>query len=78
MPTFKKSKGVKGLFSDAQLQMALKSVLEKSMSIRKAAKEFDVPRSTLADYVKRSKQGGTESISKLSMTTKQVRIMFIT
>ena len=72
MPTFKKSKGKKGLFTEAQLQLALKSTLEDKASIRAAAIEFGVPKSTLSDYVKRLKMSGSKSVSKLSMTTKQV------
>ena len=72
MPTFKKTKEKRGLFSDVQLQLALKSTLEDGNSIRKAANECGVPRSTLADYVKRAKMSGSKTVSKLSMTTKQV------
>ena len=50
MLTFKKLKKKSGLFTDDQLQLALKSTLEDGISIRKAAKEFHVPKSTLADY----------------------------
>ena len=73
MPTFKKSKEKRSLFSDAQLQQALKSIIEDGNSLRKAAKEYIIPKSTLADYVKRSKKNDSISISKLSMTTKQVK-----
>ena len=45
MPTFKKNKGEKGLFSENQLQSALTSARD-GMSIRKAAEKFGVPRST--------------------------------
>ena len=40
MPTFKKSKRKKGLFTEAQLQLALKSTLEDKASIRAAAIKF--------------------------------------
>ena len=50
MLTFKKLKKKSGLFTDDQLQLALKSTLEDGISIRKATKEFHVPKSTLADY----------------------------
>ena len=72
MPTFKKSKEKTSLFTEAQLQLALKSTLEDKASIRAAAIEFGVPRSTPLDYVKRLKMTGSKSMSKLSMTTKQV------
>ena len=52
MPTFKKVKGTKKLFIDNQLHLALKSILKNRISLRKAAKEYCIPRSTLADYVK--------------------------
>jgi len=72
MPTFKKTKEKRGLFSDAQLQQALKSILEDGKSIRKSAEECGVRKSTLADYVQRAKMSDSKSVSKLSMTTKQV------
>ena len=43
MLTFKKLKKKSSLFTDNQLQLALKSTLEDGISIRKAAKEFHVP-----------------------------------
>ena len=52
MLTFKKLKKKYGLFTDDQLQLALKSTLEDGISIRKAAKEFHVSKSTLADYIR--------------------------
>ena len=58
MLTFKKLKEKYGLFTDYQLQLALKSTLEDGISIRKAAKEFHVHKSTLADYIRRAKMMG--------------------
>ena len=76
MPTFKTSKEKKGLFTDAQLQLALKRTLEDKASIRAAAKEFGIPKSTLSDHVKHQKMSGSSSMSKLSMATMQVRKMY--
>ena len=72
MFTFKNLKEKYGLFTDDQLQLALKSTLEDGISIRKAAKEFHVPKSTLADYIWRAKMSGKKSLPKMSMTTMQV------
>ena len=72
MLTFKKLKKKSGLFTDDQLQLALKSTLEDGISIRKAAKEFHVPKSNLADYIRRAKMNGKKSVPKMSMTTMQV------
>ena len=72
MLTFKKLKEKYGLFTGDQLQLALKSTLEDGISIRKAAKEFHVPKSILADYIRRAKMGGKKSVPKMSMTTMQV------
>ena len=72
MLTFKKLKKKSGLFTDDQLQLALKSTLEDGRSIRKAAKEFHVPKSTLADYIRRAKMSGKKSVPNVSMTTMQV------
>ena len=72
MLKFKKLKKKYGLFTDDQLQLALKSTLEDGISIRKAAKEFHVPKSTLADYIRRAKMSGKKSVQKMSMTTMQV------
>ena len=72
MLTFKKLKKKSSLFTDNQLQLALKSTLEDGISIRKAAKEFHVPKSTLADYIGRAKMSGKKFVPKMSVTTMQV------
>ena len=72
MLTFKKLKKKYGLFTDDQLQLALKNTLEDGISIRKAAEEFHVPKSTPADYIRRAKMSGKKSVPKMSMTTMQV------
>ena len=72
MLTFKKIKEKYGLYTNDQLQLALKSTLEDGISIRKAAKEFYVPKRTLADYIRRAKMSGKKSVPKMSMTTMQV------
>ena len=72
MLTFKKLEKKYGLFTDDQLQLALKSILEAGISIIKAAKKFHVPKSTLADYIRRAKMSGKKSVPKMSMTTMQV------
>ena len=46
MPAFKKFEGTKGLFTYNQLQIVLKSILEDGISLRKAAKEYCIGRST--------------------------------
>ena len=48
---FKKTSS-KGNFSETQLKQALRAVKEKSFSIRKAAKEYKLDRTTLTRYVK--------------------------
>ena len=72
MLTFKKLKKKYGLFTDDQLQFALKSTFEDGISIRKAAKEFHVPKSSLADYIRQAKMSGKKFVAKMSMTTMQV------
>ena len=72
MLTFKKLKEKYGLFTDDQLQLALKSTLEDGISIKKAAKEFHVPMSTLPDYIRQAKTNGKKSVPKISMATMQV------
>ena len=72
MLTFKKLKKKYGLFTDDQLQLALKNTLEDGISIRKAPKEFHIPMSTLADYIRRANMSGKKSVPKMSMTTMQV------
>ena len=72
MLTFKKVKEKYGLFSDDQFQLALKSTLEDGISIKKAFKEFHVPKSTLADYIRRAKMSGKKAVPKMSMTRMQV------
>ena len=41
--------------------MALVEVTEKGVSIRKASTDYNVPKSTLADYVKRKREGKVDS-----------------
>ena len=72
MLTFKKLKKKYGLFNVYQLQLSLKNTLEDGISIRKAAKEFHVPKSTLADYIRRAKMSGKKSVPKMFMTVMQV------
>ena len=72
MLSFKKLKKKYGLFTDDQLQLALKRTLEDGISIRKAAKEFHVPKSTLADYIRRANMSRKKSVPKMSVTTMQV------
>ena len=72
MLRFKKLKKKSGLFTDDQLQLALKSTLEDGISIRKAAKEFHVLKSTPADYIRQAKISGKKSVPKMSMTTIKV------
>ena len=47
-------------------------MLKDKASIKAAAIEFGIPKSILSDYVKRLKMSGSKSVSKLSMTTKQL------
>ena len=72
MPTFKKSKNKKGLFTKEELSLALKAVLENNSSIRKAAKENNMDRTTLSRYVREAKKNGETNMPKLSMTTMKV------
>ena len=69
MPTFKKRKTSKGLFSEDDLKNAVADVKSKSVSIRKAALKHNVDRSTLQRYVKKF---GDQEVHKHSMVTKQV------
>ena len=65
MLTFKKLKKKYGLFSDDHLQLSLKSTLQDGIGIRKVAKEFHVPKSTLADYIRRAKMSEKKSVPKV-------------
>lgn len=69
MPTFKENKGLKGLFTTKQLQLAV-ACAKDGMSFRQAAEKFGVPLSTLARYTKRERLQGVQT--KLSMSTAQV------
>ena len=64
MPTFKKSLHKNGKYSESQLQQAVKNVVEKGMSLRQAAREFEIPRTTLRTYVNLSKQAGDSIVKK--------------
>ena len=66
MPTFKKSKGKKGLFTKAQLQLALKSTLEDKASIRAAAIEFGQKISPCLTIGERKKLQGKTGLQLLS------------
>lgn len=76
MPTFKKSKNMRRLFTDEQLKLAVKDVTEKRLTLRRAVEVYGVPKTTLSRYVRRARQHGTEDIFKQSMVTKQVNRTF--
>ena len=73
MPTFKSRLLNKGLFSEEDLNKALKGVLTNELSFRKASKVYGIPigRPTLHRYKKKMHPGNTK-VKKISMTTTQV------
>ena len=71
MPTFKCNKSKKGLFSENDLNQALKDIVENAMSLREASRVYNIPIATLHRYKKNMKPGST-NVKKLSMVTTQV------
>ena len=72
MPTFKKRKTSRGLFSEASLNNAVKDVLQFKLSIRKACNKYGLDKSMLCRYVKLAEQTGDSNISKKSHKTTKV------
>ena len=64
MPTFKFRLSNKGLFSEENLNKALKEILTNELSFRKASKVYGIP-------IGKMHPGNTE-VKKMSMTTTQV------
>ena len=71
MPTFKSRLLNKGLFSEEDLNKALKDVLTNELSFRKASKIYRIPIGTFHRYKKKTHPGNNE-VKKMSMTTTQV------
>ena len=71
MTTFKCNKSKKGLFSENDLNQALKDIVENAMSLREASRVYNIPIATLHGYKKNMKPGRT-NVKKLSMVTTQV------
>ena len=72
MPTFKQSLDKNGKYSDDQLQEAVKNIIENGMTLRQAAREFEILRTTVRTYVNLAKQAGSSTVSRKSMVTTQV------
>ena len=68
MPTFKRNKSKKGMFSENDLNQALKDIVENAMSLREASRVYNIPIATLHRYKKNMKPGST-NVKKLSMVT---------
>ena len=68
MPTFKCNKSKKGLFSENDLNQALKDIVENAMSLREASRVYNISIATLHRYKKNMKPGST-NVKKLSMVT---------
>ena len=62
MPTFKQSLNKDGKYSDNQLQEAVKNIIENGMTLRHAAREFEIPRTTIRTYVNLAKQVGSSAV----------------
>lgn len=71
MPTFKKRKTNRGLFSESLLNDALCAMKKDNLSLRSAAEQHDIPKSTLHRYSK--SQVENEKVAKLSVVTTQVK-----
>ena len=71
MPTFKSRLSNKGLFSEEDLNKALKSVFTNELSFRKASKVYGIPIGTLHGIKKKMHPGNTK-VNKMSMTATQV------
>ena len=65
----------KGQFLPGEMKLAVEDVLKHKKSIRKAAKENNVDRTTLARYIKDAKKDGVQNTTfKKSFVTTQVSI----
>ena len=74
MPTFKKKKNLRGLFTSQDIKNAVDDVLDNGLGLREAARKYNLCHTTISRYIKRIKNDiiGRSSVSKLSMVTKQV------
>ena len=68
MLTFKSRLSNKSLFSEEDLNKALKNVFTNKLSFRKASKVYGIPIGTLHRYKKKMHPGNTK-VKKMSMTT---------
>ena len=64
------------LFTDEQLKLAVKDVIEKRQTPRSAVEVHSVPKTTLSRYIRQAREHGLEDISKRSMVTTQVNRTF--
>ena len=71
MPTFKSRLSNKSLFSEEDLNKALRGVFSNELSFRKASKVYEIPIGTSHRYKKKMHPGNIE-VKKMSMTTTQV------
>ena len=71
MPTFKKSKLLKGLFSDQDIACAVEDVLTNGLKVREAARKYNLCHTTLSCYLARVRKGEIDqkSVKKLSMSS---------
>ena len=79
MPTFKKSKNLKGNFTSDIINNAINDYLNKKRSLRDAARHYGLDHTTSRNYAIRAKQNNTKNIRviKLSMVTRQVNILLL-
>ena len=54
MPTFKKIKKLRRLFTEEQLNIAVKDVIEKRLTPRNAVKVYGVPKTTISGYIEQA------------------------
>lgn len=72
MPTFKVNQGKRQLFSQEDLNNALKAVIEDKIPVRRAAEDNGIDRTTLGRYCLKARKEGRAELSKASMVTTQV------
>lgn len=74
MPTFKKSKSLKGLFTDQQIASAVNDVMKNGLKVREAARKYNLCHTTISRYIKRIRKSEIDAnqIRKISMVTMQV------
>ena len=76
MPSKKTSIKKKGVFTEENLNFAIHQVQEKKSSMRQAALDFGIPKTTLSRYLKDAasdpSHAGAQFSAKKSMVTMQV------